>query len=115
MKLSILICSIESRSNLLARLMAILDMQEHPEAEVLVSIDNRQKKISDKRNELLDRAKGEYVVFIDDDDLVSSYYIAELLKAIEAKPDCVGFDGYITTNSKDRHNFKISNTFDSWY
>ena len=64
MKLSILICSIESRSNLLARLMAILDMQEHPEAEVLVSIDNRQKKISDKRNELLEKAKGEYVVFV---------------------------------------------------
>jgi glycosyltransferase involved in cell wall biosynthesis len=79
---------------------------------VLVSIDNRQKKISDKRNELLDRAKGDYVVFIDDDDLVPSYYIYELLKAIEAKPDCVGFDGYMTTNGKDRHNFKISNTFE---
>lgn len=115
MKLSILICSIESRSHLLARLMATLDMQSDTNAEVLVSIDNRQKKISDKRNELLDRAKGEYVVFIDDDDLVPSYYVSELLKAIESKPDCIGFDGYMTTNSKDRHNFKISNTFDSWY
>jgi glycosyltransferase involved in cell wall biosynthesis len=115
MKLSILICSIKSRSHLLARLMAILDMQEHSDVEVLVSTDNREKKISDKRNELLDKAKGDYIVFIDDDDLVPSYYIAELLQAIESKPDCVGFDGYMTTNGKDRYNFKISNTFDSWY
>jgi glycosyltransferase involved in cell wall biosynthesis len=115
MKLSILICSIEQRSELLARLMAILDMQYDSEVEILVSIDNRQKKISDKRNELLDKAKGEYVVFIDDDDLVPDYYVSEILKAISTKPDCIGFDGYMTSNGKDKRNFKISNTFDKWY
>jgi hypothetical protein len=34
---------------------------------------------------------SEYVSFIDDDDLVPGYYVAEVVKAIESRPDHVGF------------------------
>ena len=43
--------------------------------------------VSNARNIALDRARGEYITFIDDDDYVSPQYLEELLKA--ATPDTV--------------------------
>lgn len=43
--------------------------------------------VSNARNIALDRARGEYIMFIDDDDYVSPQYLEELLKA--ASPDTV--------------------------
>lgn len=43
--------------------------------------------VSNARNIALDRVRGEYVTFIDDDDYVSPQYLEELLKA--ASPDTV--------------------------
>ena len=43
--------------------------------------------VSNARNIALDRACGEYITFIDDDDYVSPQYLEELLKA--ASPDTV--------------------------
>ena len=43
--------------------------------------------VSNARNIALDRVRGEYVTFIDDDDYVSPQYLEELLKA--ATPDTV--------------------------
>ena len=39
---------------------------------------------------MIQKAKGEYIVFIDDDDMVSERYVELILKAIKKKPDCVG-------------------------
>jgi len=38
--------------------------------------------IGAKRNQLLHRAKGDYVAFVDDDDLVSSDYVNKVLSAV---------------------------------
>ena len=46
-----------------------------------------QAGVSNARNIAIDRAKGEYIAFIDDDDYVSPAYLEELLK--NASPDCV--------------------------
>lgn len=40
---------------------------------------------------------SEYVSFIDDDDLVPDYYVAEVVKAIAGRPDHVGFQLEYTT------------------
>lgn len=64
--------------------------------------------IGAKRQRLIEKAKGEYVVFIDDDDMVSKDYISSILFALESKPDVVGFMGWITTNGRNKTNFKIS-------
>lgn len=115
MKLSILICSLTKRAHLLKRLTDILDAQvDGIQSEYIVSVDNGEKRIADKRNELLELAKGEYVCFIDDDDLVPSYYVSEILTAITSSPDVIGFNGYMTTNGANKELFSISNRYEKW-
>ena len=58
-------------------------------------MDCKSMSIGEKRNRLLEMSSGQYVVFIDDDDNVPEYYIAEILKAIKTQPDCVSIKGII--------------------
>lgn len=98
MTLSILICTIPERKEKFEALKAKLDkliMSCNAFDKVEVIYNNKPKgtiTIGAKRNSLLLASKGDYVCFIDDDDDVPDYYITELLKAIESKPDCVGFE-----------------------
>lgn len=96
--LSVLICSLESRENMLRCLMAklVAQNQRRPGAvEILIEKDNGKKSIGNKRQTLLEDAKGEYVVFIDDDDDIADSYIENILSAVQLKPDCIGFRGRI--------------------
>lgn len=52
-------------------------------------IRQTNKGVSSARNRGLKVAKGQYIVFIDSDDLVSDDYIAQVFKAIESEPDTV--------------------------
>lgn len=92
MKLSILICTLESRSQYLNRVLSILNNQKTDEVEILTNLDNGEKTIGKKRNELVERATGEYICFVDDDDTVSDNYISSILDCIEKKPDAIGIE-----------------------
>ena len=59
--------------------------------------------VSSARNVGLKKAKGEYIVFIDSDDLVDSAYIEFIFDAIETNPDTV----YLSWRSIDRRLGKI--------
>jgi len=61
------------------------------------------KGVSVARNKGLKEAKGEYIVFIDSDDLVTEDYIEQIFKAIETNPDTV----YISWRSLDYRQGKI--------
>lgn len=61
------------------------------------------KGVSVARNKGLKEAKGEYIVFIDSDDLVTEDYIEQIFKAIETNPDTV----YISWRSLDYKQGKI--------
>lgn len=89
-KLSILICTIEKRRALFELLKSKLDRQKTDEVEILHYLDNKEISVGRKRQLLLEEAKGDYVVFVDDDDDVSEDYVSEILKAIDTQPDCVG-------------------------
>jgi len=101
MMLSILICSLTSRATLLSRVMRQLNSQiaagkRQSTVEVLPYIDGGELTVGAKRNALLDRAGGEWVCFIDDDDYVSDSYVQLITEAIEQhQPDCVGITGQI--------------------
>lgn len=116
MKLTILIATMPVRKWKFNRLLNILDAQmpDNGSVEVLWD-DSMEYNIGVKRNKLLERAGGDYVVFIDDDDVVSGNYIRKILSATEGNPDCIGISGTITTNGKDEKQWHISKEYGTWY
>lgn len=114
-KLSILIVTLKSREKLLYGLKRVLKNQLTSDVEVLVSCDEKEASIGAKRNSLLNSAKGKYISFIDDDDLVSPFYVSEILKAIENNSDCVGIRGIITLKNIGPRIFEHSLKNTSWF
>jgi glycosyltransferase involved in cell wall biosynthesis len=97
MKLSILIPSVPRRrktylQSLLDSLETQLESSNISNVEILVLYDNKKRNIGDKRNDLINLAKGEYLTFIDDDDRVNDTYINDVLVALNFGPDCVVYD-----------------------
>ena len=60
--------------------------------EIIYCIDNREMKVGEKRNKLIELATGKYVSMVDDDDKVSEDYIEQLLAGIESGADIITFD-----------------------
>ena len=110
MKLSILICSLPEPyySTKLDRLMGLLKSQAVGKSvEIIVDDAGRQTPTGTKRNNLIGRASGDYVVFVDSDDLVSDSYINDILRSLESLPDCVTMRGWMTTNGINRREWTI--------
>lgn len=102
-KLSLLICSLHSRKGKLNRLLEGLQSQLNKFSglvEAIVAVDEKENKIGKKRNYLISLAKGEYITFIDDDDLVDDNYCSLLLTSIEKNPDVIVFDAVRYANGK---------------
>ncbi len=122
MLLSVLICSLDSRAELLAGLVANLDRQIADaklagEVEVLTEVDGGTMPIGTKRNLLIARSTGKYVCFADDDDKVSDRYVPLLAKACAEGKDCVGFNGRILVGVGRKQAWKkwvISLRYKAW-
>jgi len=103
--LSILICTIPRRAAMFNTLVADLTAQsENYAVEILT--DDQPGSIGNKRQRLLEKATGEYVCFIDDDDTVSPQYVKNIFEKLGA--DAIGFEGQITTNGRNKKRFTIS-------
>lgn len=131
-KLSILIAHMPNRRDLLLKVMNVLNPQTFDESKtfdgdhtwtILSPIENIEIKMDQsldynigvKRNKLLQLAKGDYVVFIDDDDMISHDYVSKILAATETNPDCIGISGTITFNGGNRKQWHISKEYGHWY
>jgi len=119
MKLSILIPTLESRAYQLAYLLNTLNLQileanAFDKVEIKMVSDNGEASIGAKRNELLRMANGEYVCFVDDDDMVENHYIKTILNGLEAKPDCLSLRGVITWDSTNPEIFEHSIKYDAY-
>jgi glycosyltransferase involved in cell wall biosynthesis len=67
--------------------------ERHTEVEILCLIDNKSMTIGEKRQALLDSARGKWIGFMDDDDGISDDYITTLSETINANPaDVISFD-----------------------
>jgi glycosyltransferase involved in cell wall biosynthesis len=111
MTLSILICTLPNRIGYLSQLINALNPQITSEVEVLVESDNGSMTTGHKRNLLLQRSKGKYVVFIDDDDMVAPTYVKDILTAAESNPDAIVFNGTMTTDGRDERKWYISKDY----
>lgn len=70
--------------------------------------DKGGRSTGQKRNDLVKKAKGKYIVHVDDDDRLPPYYIEELLTAAESDADCFSISGVITTNGSNEKVWHIS-------
>jgi len=119
MILSILICTIPDRESMFTSLKNNLFTQICGyEDKVEVIFDKRTEiSIGKKRNDLLQKAKGDFIVYIDDDDVVSEKYVELLVNCIESNPniDCIATNGIITTNGVNEKKWYISKEYRTWY
>jgi hypothetical protein len=100
---SVLICALTERKKLLTNLLREIDLfkrRSNLNVEVLFDMDNRQKSVGQKRNDLVARAKGKYCCFIDDDDQITPLYFTEIERALQSKPDCVSMLGMYYEDGK---------------
>jgi glycosyltransferase involved in cell wall biosynthesis len=116
MKLSILIATVDSRRSefltLLNRFNDLIDC--NPEIEILAECDNKQISIGAKRQKLLERATGDYIVFFDDDDEPNHNYIDLIMQVIRQSPDCIGMLILMTTNGTNQQTCCHSLKYKKW-
>lgn len=91
---TILIPTIPQRAAQFERLLGVVlpQLDEHRGRVRVLAWRNRgTPRLAEIRDAMLLAAGTDYVSFIDDDDLVPDYYVAEVVRAIEQRPDHVGF------------------------
>lgn len=96
---SILITSIPKRIENLKKIInkletQILENNLDKEVEILCLIDNRQRSVGLKRQNLLEASRGKFIAYLDDDDNISDFYIKEIIHAIKQNPtiDVISFN-----------------------
>jgi glycosyltransferase involved in cell wall biosynthesis len=114
-RLSILIPTLQKRSKLCQELTDELTRQLTTEVEFMLLPDAGQRTIGEKRNALLEAAQGDYVAFIDDDDMISPDYIDKVMKALEEDPDCASLTGFIYEGNSSPRTFVHSIDYEGWY
>lgn len=121
--LSICVCTVPERATQLDYLLDVIEAQDRwlkyfvDSREIEILIDDRGGvSIGEKRQALLERAKGHFVAFIDDDDGISFDYVYRILCAIKASPDtdCVNLIGMMTTNGEAPQRFEHSIEHKEW-
>jgi glycosyltransferase involved in cell wall biosynthesis len=87
------------------------------EVEVAYFLDNMEHSVGFKRNKLIERAKGKFVAFVDDDDDISDDYVHLICNAIKKNPDidCIGIKGIITFRGKDPRIFVHSLQYKQYF
>ena len=106
MKLSILIPSVAERRNtflpkslnMLYGQLESLPIEDQKQVEIIYLIDNKTMMLGDKRNLMVDMAKGEYISFVDCDDRISADYISSLLEGIKSGADSIVFLASVSLN-----------------
>lgn len=96
MILSVLVCTVPGREIKLAKLLAVLEPQSGPNVEILVLRDDRKRSIGSKRNALMSIARGRYISFVDDDDMVKLNYVSAIVDRTVSDPDLICFDVWVT-------------------
>lgn len=117
MRLSILICALERRQEIRQALIASLTRQSRElPVEILLKEDNGQMTIGQKRQWLLEQAKGDYISFVDDDDCVSHIYVSLILGALAQHPEAThcSLNGILVQVGKPERRFEHSTKYKEW-
>lgn len=112
MILSVLIPTIPTRRVMFDRLLLEIRSQViKAQVDIEILADAGAGSIGSKRQRMIEKAQGDYVVFIDDDDQIDSSYLSCILEALSTSPDVIGFCGIMTTNGRGARRFRISKDY----
>lgn len=123
MKLSILIPSVSERRNsflpksldMLYGQLESLPAEDQKQVEIIYLIDNKTMMLGDKRNLMVDIAKGEYISFVDCDDRISPDYISSLLDGIKSGADAIVFLAEVSLNGNQAKICRYSKDYPNDY
>jgi len=87
------------------------------EVELLTLEDDGQVPVGEKRNRLVERARGAFIAHIDDDDDVNSDYVALVVHALRRHPAVthLGICGTISFRGKQTRPFVMSNRYRDYH
>lgn len=99
---TILVPTLGQRRELLRQMLDGLmpQVDAHPGVDVLAYWDNGEASLAEKKQALLEAARGEYISFVDDDDTVSDDYVSAIVEALRARPDYVGLKLQVYENGR---------------
>lgn len=115
---SILIATLGERRPLFERLMgALLPQLDAHDGAVQVTAwhNNGRPSLPVIRQKMVRAATGDYVSWIDDDDLVPDYFVQQGLAALETRPDYVGWDVQCYSNGRPTAISHHALKYGGWY
>ena len=86
---------------------AEMDKAKGCEWELVEVFDNEHKGVSWARNEGLRRATGEYIAWIDDDDVVTEDWAMVICEGLESRPDVLSFNARVKWRDSSRDGYCI--------
>jgi glycosyltransferase involved in cell wall biosynthesis len=99
MKLEILIPTMPSRAAVLEKLLSVLRPQL--KSCVRITTDDGPGTVGIKRQRMIEAAQGDYVAFVDDDDMVAPDYVDRILACLKTDPDVVGITMHVTIGGEN--------------
>ena len=118
---SLLVATIPHRHEYLCNLLRNLDRQAQPGFNVIVyrtrvlAVQRPEARLARKMQVLLEASSGEYVSHMDDDDHPASDFVPAIMKALEDKPDYVGFPVLYTVDGNPQLPVEHSLRHKGWY
>lgn len=115
---TILIPTLGERRELFGRLLDCLLPQVEPyrgRVRILAYWNNGERPLTEIRQALLMAPATDYVNFIDDDDLVSNFYVDRIVESLKTGPDMVGWQAQCYHNGRPTWLAVHSLEYGDWY
>lgn len=109
------ILSLSERQVSLTRLLGILEPQLSDQIEVIIYLNDGEYSIGRLRQTILDEAAGEYISFIDDDDMIPEDFVATILPYLDGVVDYIGFKVDLFDNGERKRPVYHSLAYPNWH
>ena len=75
--------------------------------DIVEVFDDERKGVSWARNEGLRRSTGEYIAWVDDDDVVSEDWASAICEGVESRPDVLSFNAKVEWRDTSRSGYCV--------
>lgn len=114
-KLEILILTMSTREKFLRRILDCLEPQLTPEVKITIRLCDPMLTLGENREVMRQASVGEYIAFVDDDDVVACDYVKTILPLLDGV-DIIGMECQLYVDGElDPHRDFHTITAGSWY